>query len=124
MSFATLRDAFTDSFAGLDAAVYDYSPPVVPGPAIFIFPAEPYAEPYAIGTGRIRVRFRLTAAVPHNDNQGALGNLEDLILGILTNLPSGVTTVGGFTAPSMTQVGPSSLLVSELTCELVTTTGD
>lgn len=123
MSFATLRDTFTDAFEGLGAAVYDYVPPVVPGPSIFVFPADPYIEPYTIGTGRARVRFQLTACVPANDNQAALANLEDLLIGIYTNMPAGVTGLPA-SAPSMTQVGPSNLLVSELTVELVTTTGD
>ena len=123
MSFATLRDTFTDAFAAIGANVYDYTPPVVSTPAVFIFPADPYLTGEFIGNGRVTVRFQLTAAVAHNDNQGALGNLEDLLLGIIGAMPQGVRMTGA-TAPSMTQVGPSSLLVSEMTVELVTTTGD
>ena len=123
MSFATLRDTFTDAFAAIGANVYDYTPPVVSTPAVFVFPADPYVTLETVGIGRVTVRLQLTAAVAANDNQGALGNLEDLLLGIITAMPQGVR-MGSVSAPSMTQVGPTSLLVSEMTVELVTTTGD
>ena len=124
MSLSTVRDAFTDAFAAIGANVYDYTPPVVSTPAVFVFPADPYLNPETIGQGRITVRLQLTAAVAMLDNQASLGNLEDLLLGIFGAMPQGVRVVNGASAPSMTQVGPTSLLVSELTCEMVTTTGD
>ena len=124
MSLATLRDTFTDAFSAIGAVVYDYTPPVVSTPAVFVFPGDPYMAPETIGLGRLKVTLQLTAAVAHNDNQASLGNLEDLLLGIFNAMPQGVRIIRGASAPSMTQVGPSNLLVSELTVELVTTTGD
>ncbi len=123
MSFASLRDTFTDAFAAIGANVYDYTPPVVSVPAVFIFPGDPYVTPELIGTGRVTLRFQLTAAVAANDNQGALGNLEDLLIDLIAAMPQGVRMQPA-SAPAMTQVGPTNLLVSEMTVELVTTTGD
>lgn len=123
MSFATLRDTFTDAFEAIGANVYDETPPVVSTPAVFVFPAEPYIETETIGAGRIKIRFQLTAAVTALDNKAALANLEDLLLGIIGAMPAGVRH-NAISAPAMTQVGPSNLLVSEMTVELVTTTGD
>ena len=121
--FSVARDAFTDAFAGLTAAVYDYAPPIVPGPSIFVFPDDPYVEFHSINVGRLTLRFLLTAAVPMNDNQGSLVNLEDLVIGIITNLPAG-TVIQSVGAPAVTQVGPSSLLVSEMAVQVTTTLGD
>lgn len=120
-NFSAVRDALTNAFENQGAVVYDFVPPVVSTPAIFCFPAEPYLVPVTIGTGRVQLRLNLTAAVAMNDNQASLNNLEDLLIKILNNLPSGVT-VASVGAPSVTQVGPSNLLVSEMTAELVTTT--
>lgn len=123
MSFATIRDTFTDAFEAIGANVYDYAPPVVSTPAVFVFPDDPYCTFETIGAGRITLRLRLTAAVAANDNQAALNNLEDLILGMVSAMPTGVR-FDSITAPSMTQVGPSSLLVTEMAVQMVTTTGD
>lgn len=124
MSLAPLRDTFTDAFAAIGANVYDETPPVVSTPAVFVFPGDPYLQKETIGFGRITVRLQLTAAVAANDNRASLANLETLLLNIFDAMPQGVLILNGASAPSMTQVGPTSLLVSEMTVELVTTTGD
>ena len=119
-NFAAVRDAFTDAFEGLGAVIFDYSPPVVSTPAIFVFPADPYAEIQTIGSAnRVKLRFTVTAAVAANDNQAALNNLEDLMIDIITHLPSGAV-ISTFGAPAMTQVGVTNLLVSESTAEVTT----
>ena len=120
-NFAAVRDALTDAFENQGAVVYDFVPPAISVPAIFCFPAEPYLVPVTIGTGRTQIRLRLTAAVAFNDNQASLNNLEDLLIKILNNLPSGVT-IDAVGAPSVTQIGGGNYLVSEMTAEMVTTT--
>lgn len=121
--FSAARVAFTDNFAALGAAIYDYVPPAVAGNAIFVFPDEPYVTFPGLSIQNIRLRLKLTAVVPFNDNQGALINLEELIKGILAAMPSGVI-INDFGAPNVTQVGNANLLVAETTVELPTTLGD
>lgn len=119
-NFATARDGLMDAFDGLGFVVYDYTPPVVSTPAAFIFPDDPYIDFTTIGTvTKATLRFRLTAAVANNDNQAALGNLETVICALATHLPQGAR-VSAFGAPSITQVGPTSLLVSETSVEITT----
>ena len=120
-NFSAVRDAFTDAFENQGAVVYDYVPPAISTPAIFVFPADPYLVPVTLKPNTVRMNLRLTAAVAYNDNQGSLNNLEDLLIKIINSLPAGVvlTAVG---APSVTQIGVGNYLVSEMTAELVTTT--
>jgi hypothetical protein len=119
--FATARDALMDSFEGLGFVVYDFVPPAVSTPCAFLFPDEPYIEFQTIGSSsRVKLRFRLTAAVANNDNQAALKNLEEVICDLATHLPQGAI-IGTFGGPSITQVGATNLLVSESTVEITTT---
>lgn len=120
-NFATARDGLMDAFEGLGFVVYDFTPPVVSTPCAFIFPDDPYVDFETIGTNsRVRLRFRLTAAVANNDNQAALNNLEAIICSIATHLPQGAR-VNPFGAPAITAVGPTNLLVSETSVEITTT---
>ena len=119
--FAAARDALMDSFEGLGFVVYDYVPPAVSTPCAFLFPNEPYIEFLTIGSSsRVKLSFRLTAAVANNDNQAALKNLEEVICDLATHLPQGAI-IGTFGGPSITQVGVTNLLVSESTVEITTT---
>lgn len=123
MSFAAARDAVTDVFAAVDAAVYDYVPPMVAGPSIFVFPNDPYVEFRTPGLARVLLNLRLTALVPYIDGQAALENLETLMIDILSVIPSG-WQIGPMSAPSITAVGPSNCLVSEMTVTVATALGD
>ena len=120
-NFAIARDALMDSFEGLGFVVYDYVPPAISTPCAFLFPDEPYIDFQTIGSSsRVTLRFRLTAAVANNDNQAALGNLEEVICDLATHLPQGAR-IASFGAPSITQVGVTNLLVSESSVEITTT---
>lgn len=119
--FSAVRDALTDAFASIGAVVYDYTPPTVSVPCVFCFAADPYLVVETIGTGRITLRLRLTAAVAMNDNQASLNNIEDLMIDIINAMPSGVR-FESFSAPSVTQYGVQNLLVSEMTVEVTTQT--
>ena len=120
-NFATARDTLMDSFESLGFVVYDSTPPAVSTPCAFVFPDEPYVEFQTIGSAsRVKLRFRLTAAVAHNDNAAALQKLEEVICDLATHLPKGAV-ISAFGAPTMTQVGVTNLLVSESTIEISTT---
>lgn len=120
MSIADVREEVMDSFAELTANVYDYVPPVVSAPAVFVFPDDPYLEPTTIGSVmRFTVNFRIIAAVAQNDTQASLTNLENLCVDIFRNLPGGAI-VGAWDKPSSDQIGPSNLLVSTATIKVTT----
>ena len=122
MAISDVRAALMATFDALGVAVYDHVPPVVSTPALFVFPDEPYLETKLIGsaTVRVNVRLRIVAAVASLDNRAALANLEDLLVSVLGNLPSGYVA-GEWDKPSMDAVGPSELLVSTMTVETVAT---
>jgi len=117
---ATLATALAD--AGIDYSTSAYPPPVVIPPTVVIVPGSPWLQPEVIGTPaapRVLVTFRLTCCVAHLDNQAALNQLEDLMFGVMTNLPRGweVSDAG---PPSLEQVGPSELLVADLQVSTLT----
>jgi hypothetical protein len=121
MSIADARRTLADAFDQVAANVYAYPPQVVVPPAVVIVPDEPYLELVSIGSNvRIRSRHRLTVAVQAIDNQATLELLENLCVAVYANLPTGVTA-GEFSRPQTQQVGPSDLLVSDVTVEVITT---
>ena len=79
--------------------------------------------PVAIGglSNRLNVRFDLTVAVAINDTQAALANIESLMLGVLNALPQGVSIVSPWSGPIPEDIGPTKLITSQITIEVVTT---
>lgn len=120
MSLADVRDELADYLSGLQATVYTYPPAIVTPPAIVLVYDEPALEPVAIGSvSRLRARYKLSVAVVGLDNEAALEQLEELCVGIYSALPQGIT-LGAFTKPYMTTIGPSELLVSDLSIAVIT----
>ena len=110
-----VRGTLATALAGVVASVYSSVPEAVIPPAVVIVPDAPYLEPTTIGksTVRVKINFIVTAAVAYNSNAGALDNLEQLIISILTAMPVGYV-VGDVQRPSITSVGASNLLVADL----------
>ena len=120
MTVKSARQALATAMTGVTANVYSYVPAQVMTPAIIIVPGEPYLSLEAIGSKtRIRARFEITAAVAAMDIQAALDNIETLCENIFSHLPQGAI-VDSFTRPTMTQIGPSDLLTTGLTVEVIT----
>jgi hypothetical protein len=122
MSIKAVREALATALDGAinNASVYSYPPPMVPTPAVIVVPDEPYLEPITIGsTLRLRVRFLVTCAVAGLDNPAALDQLEELCLDVLGALPAGAVP-DSFSRPRMQQIGPTDLLTSDMTVEIVT----
>jgi hypothetical protein len=61
----------------------------------------------------VKLNFAITAIVQSNSNAGSLDNLEKLIIGILTALPSGYE-LGVIEKPTVLEVGQSPMLVSDI----------
>jgi hypothetical protein len=75
----------------------------------------------AIGGARIHVRFDITCIVNAADNQAALANLETLILSVSDLLANNISLLGGWSQPSVQQIGNADMLISQINIEMVTT---
>jgi hypothetical protein len=75
----------------------------------------------AIGGARCNVRFDITVIVNAADNQAALANLETLIFSVTDLLANNISFLGGWSQPTVQQIGNSDMLISQLNIEMVTT---
>ncbi len=112
-----VRQALATALAGTGYRVHLYPPPVVIPPAVVIVPGEPYLTIETIGRpsqGIIaQVQFEINIAVAHLDTQGALEQLEAVLIDVLTALPSG-TSLDRVGRPTVETVGPSDLLTCRI----------
>jgi hypothetical protein len=75
----------------------------------------------AIGGARCNVRFDITVIVNAADNQAALANLEALIFSVTDLLSNNISFLGGWSQPTVQQIGNADMLISQLNIEMVTT---
>lgn len=87
---------------------------VIP-PAVVIVPDAPYLEPDTISSQGTRwlANYELIVAVAYLDNRASLDQLEQIIVKVASNLPTG-TVVGDVQQPQLEEVGPSQLLTARL----------
>jgi hypothetical protein len=114
-TIADTRAALANSFSALAANIYSSVPEAPIPPAIVIVPSSPYMEVVLIGRSytKVKLNFAISAIVQSNSNAGSLDNLEKLIIGILTALPSGYE-LGVIEKPTVLEVGQSPMLVSDI----------
>jgi hypothetical protein len=86
-----------------------------------LVPGSPYITVGAIGGSRCHVRFDITVIVNAADNQAALANLETLILSVTDLLANNISLLGGWSQPTVQQIGNADMLISQLNIEMVTT---
>ena len=86
-----------------------------------LVPGSPYITVTAIGGARCHVRFDITVIVNAADNQAALKNLETLIFSVTDLLANNISLLGGWSQPTVTQIGNADMLISQLNIEMVTT---
>ena len=55
------------------------------------------------------------------DNQAALANLETLIFSVTDLLANNISFLGGWSQPTVQQIGNADMLISQLNIEMVTT---
>ena len=91
---------------------------VIP-PAVVIVPDAPYLEPDTISSQGTRwlANYELIVAVAYLDNRASLDQLEQIIVKVAANLPTG-TVVGDVQQPQLEEVGPSQLLTARLSVSL------
>jgi len=111
-----VRGAIKTALASVTANVYDHVPesPIVP--AVVIVPDSPYMELELIGksTTRVKLNYTISAAVAYLSNPASLDNLEKLVISILGALNGSKYELSTVERPTVTQVGTTNLLVSDI----------
>ena len=113
---ADIRGALKTALAGVTANVYDTVPEAPIVPAVVIVPDSPYMELETIGRANVRVKlnYTITACVAYFSNAASLDNLEKLTISILSALSASKYELSTVDRPSVTQVGTTNLLVSDI----------
>ena len=111
-----VRGAIKSALAGITANVYDHVPEAPIVPAVVIVPDSPYMEIELIGksTTRVKLNYTITACVAYLSNPASLDNLEKLIISILGALNNSKYELSVVERPTITQVGTTNLLVSDI----------
>jgi len=104
-NLATYRANLAITLAAAGRVVYSYPNENITPPAIVLVPGSPY----------------ITVIVNAADNQAALANLETLILSVTDLLSNNISFLGGWSQPTVQQIGNADMLISQLNIEMVTT---
>lgn len=119
-AFKAARESVAAALTGVEANVYNYPPEIVSTPAVVLVVDEPMAEPLVIGSRlRFAANYKLMVCVAPMSNLGSLEAVEALVIDVLGSLPVNVL-VGPVTAPNVTQVGQSDLVVCEIPIQVQT----
>ena len=118
---ATYRDNLASTLAAAGRVVYAWPNENITPPAIVIVPGSPYITIGAIGGTRCHVRFDITVIVNAADNRAALANIETLIFSVTDLLANNISFLGGWSQPTVQQIGNADMLISQLNIEMVTT---
>ena len=111
-----VRGAIKTALASVTANVYDHVPESVIVPAVVVVPDSPYMELELIGknTTRVKLNYTVSAAVAYLSNPASLDNLEKLVISILGALSGSKYELSTVERPTVTQVGTTNLLVSDI----------
>lgn len=111
-----VRGAIKTALASVSANVYDHVPEAPIVPAAVIVPDSPYMEIETIGKSKVMVKlnYTITACVAYLSNPASLDNLEKLVISILGALTASGYELSTVERPSVTQVGTTNLLVSDI----------
>jgi len=111
-----VRGAIKTALAGVSANVYDHVPEAPQVPAVVIVPDSPYMEFELISkaTTRLKLNYTISAAVAYLSNPASLDNLEKLVISILGALSASKYELSTVERPSVTEVGTTTLLVSDI----------
>lgn len=112
---STVRQPLATAFAGVAGNVYAYVPEAPMVPFVVMVPDSPYLEIETLGNAQVRTKINLviSVAVAYNSNPASLDNLEQLVISVLKVIPVGYI-VGAVEKPTVTQVGPSNVLVADI----------
>jgi hypothetical protein len=112
---SSVRQPLATALASVSGNVYAFVPESVIPPAVVCIPNSPYLEIETIGKSSVRCKVNLTisAVVAYNSNPASLDNIEQLVMSILAVIPNGYI-VGEVERPTVTQVGASTMLISDI----------
>jgi len=112
---SSVRQPLATALSGVAANVYAYVPEAPQVPFCVTVPDSPYLELQTINKTTLHTKINLviSVAVAYNSNPGSLDNLEQLIMSVLAVIPVGYT-IEAVEKPTVTQVGPSNCLVSDV----------
>lgn len=112
---SSVRQPLATALSGVLGNIYAFVPESVIPPAVVCIPNSPYLEIETIGKSSVRCKVNLTisAVVAYNSNPASLDNIEQLIMSILAVIPNGYI-VGEVERPTVTQVGASTMLISDI----------
>jgi hypothetical protein len=112
---SSVRTPLATSLNGVAANVYAYVPEAPQVPFVVFVPDSPYLELQTINKSTLHTKINLviSVAVAYNSNPASLDNLEQLIMSVLAVIPVGYT-IESVEKPTVTQVGPSNVLVSDV----------
>jgi len=111
-----VRGGIKTALAAVTANVYDHVPEAPIVPAVVIVPDSPYMELELISKSitRVKLNYTITACVAYLSNPASLDNLEQLVISILGALNASKYELSIVERPSVTQVGTTNLLVSDI----------
>ena len=111
-----VRGPIKTALSTLSANVYDSVPEAPIVPAIVIVPDSPYMELEVLGkvTTRVKLNYTITACFAYFSNPAALDNLEQLVMSILGKLNASKYELSVVERPTVTEVGSTTLLVSDI----------
>lgn len=112
---ADIRATLVTALQSVTATVYDHVPEAIIPPAVVLIPDSPYLEPTLIDRSNMSFKINLviSCAVAYNSNPASLDNLEQLIMSVLALIPIGYE-LSSIQRPTVTQVGASTLLISDI----------
>ena len=112
---SSVRQPLANALSGVAANVYAYVPEAPQVPFCVTVPDSPYLELQTINKTTLHTKINLviSVAVAYNSNPASLDNLEQLIMSVLAVIPTGYT-IEAVEKPTVTQVGPSNCLVSDV----------
>ena len=88
-------------------------PPATPLPhSLILTPDSPYVTPNTLGNSSVTLNFTLRLCVNTADNQADILELENMIAGVITRLPSYVVWTD-VSSPQQLQVGTAELTVCD-----------
>ena len=110
-----IRTPLATALAGVAGNVYSFVPESVIPPAVVVVPDSPYLELETINKSTIhaKINFTITVAVAYNSNPASLDNIEQLVMSVLAVIPVGYI-VSSVERPTVSQVGASTLLISDI----------
>ena len=112
---SAVRAPLKSALSSVAATVYEAVPenPIVP--FVALVPDSPYLELSLINksTFKSKVNLALSCGVAYNSNLPSLGNVEQLIISVVSSLPAGYE-VTSIEKPTVLEVGASTLLVADI----------